>query len=149
DEPVREPGDLTLVARAPGTITRCDAREVLAAAPCIRDQLGERGDVAQREIESLARDRMQRHRGVTDEDDAPVTERVAPQSTQGVQRAPPDLENASEAIAERVLQRLAKRVVRQRRDALGFTRRQRPYDADAASGKRQHRKRTALQEPLV
>src|SRR5690606_7190043 len=113
DEPVREPRDLTLVARAPCAITRGDAREGIAASPRLRDQLGERSDVAQREIESLARDRMQRDRGVTDEHDRPATERIASHSPQRMQRSLPDLENTSEAIPERFLQRVAERIVRQ------------------------------------
>src|SRR5690606_15807178 len=66
-----------------------------------------------------------------------------------MQRPCADLQEAPEPIAERVLQSIAKRALRQHGDMLGLPRRQRPYDADTSPGKRQHRERAADDEALV
>src|SRR5690606_23449334 len=104
DQAVRERRDAALIVAPPVAIARerVGTAEVAGARVC--DDLGERGDVAQREIEALSRDGMQTKRRIADEHDARPRRGLARDARELVHLAQADFDEAADAIAEGLLQ---------------------------------------------
>jgi hypothetical protein len=116
------------------------------AAP--RNQLGERGGVAQAEIEPLAGHRMDAVGGVARKHDPAGVPRLRLHQLQRIRGAAADLAQSPQAEAERGLQRGEERGIVERQRHCGLFRRQRPDDRHATPRQRQHGQWPAGRESL-
>ena len=115
----------------------------------IGNHLGQAHGIAQPQVETLARDRVQALGGRADHGDARC--RVALGARQGQVVCDPlaDAQETAEPEAERGLELAEEFLVAQRQQARDLGRFACPHHAAAAIGERQHRDRTVLGEPLV
>ena len=107
----------------------------------VGDDLRERRDVAQREIEPLPRHGVQAQRRIADQHGARAVNRAARDARERVEMALADAREAAETLAERRLQLGAKRVDGQRRHPRRVAFGQRPDHGRAAARERQERNR--------
>src|SRR5690606_11628077 len=103
DQAMRERADAALVVAPPIAIARERIGAAVVAGARVGDDLGERRDVAQREVEALPRDGMQTKRRVADEHDARPRRGLARDARELVHLAHADFDEAADAVTEGVL----------------------------------------------
>ena len=106
---IGEAHDRVAVGPPPGGIALEQRRRARVGRGAIRrhffgEQFGERGDVAQRQVESLSRDRMQALRGVAEDHRARRRQPLRARQRERIGLAPPDAGEAAEPQAEGELQ---------------------------------------------
>ena len=114
----------------------------------VGDALGERGDVAEREVQSLAGDRMHAVRRIADERE-PCRDVAARQMhLERPRLARAGERDLAELAAEPLFHLGEEALIVEREDAPGLAGVLRPGDAGAVAGERQDRERTRRQEVL-
>ena len=146
---IGEADDGLAVRGAPGRVALEERGIARIAAAGVREQLREHRDVAEREIESLSRDGMERLRGVAENHGPRRRQSLRAREGERIGLPAADAREPPEAQAERPLQFRDEVPVLERKRAARVVGRERPDDGRAALRDRQHGDRSRRREALV
>jgi len=146
----RDDASLVLIApRRVGCERTRRARVEIPVGPRVRKHLREARRIAQPEVESLARDRVQRLRGIADDREALTRVTLRPPQPELVRLAAADRQDASQPEAEGLLQFCEECLVGRIEQPPGLLGMARPHEPAAAVADGQHRDGSFRGESLV